>query len=96
MKKLQTQYHCAHPLAKIIVTTAIVLSTVTLISLHLRQLEANTRLLALQEEVARLESENTALSQQIQNIGTPESIRLIAEKELHLVDPGTIIIEESE
>lgn len=96
MKHLQKQHRCAHPRAKIVVITAIVLSTVTLTALHLRQMEAQARLQALQDQTACLEAENAELDRQIQSVGSVEFIRRIALEELHLVDPGTIIIEESE
>ena len=95
MKHLQHQ-RCAHPTAKLIVVAAIVLSTITLTVLHLRQMDAQARLRTLQEQAAQLEQENAALDQQIRSVGTVDFIRRIAVEELHLVEPGTIIIEESE
>lgn len=94
--KHRHQQRCAHPTAKLIVIFAIVLSTLTLTALHLRQMDAQARLCALQEQAAQLEQENAALERQIQSIGSVDFIRRIAAEELQLVEPGTIIIEESE
>ncbi len=89
--------HCRTlPLTKAVVTTAIVLSTMTLVALQLCQLKSQAKIDALQEQAAHLERENAALSQQVENIDRLDSIRQIAAQELNLVNPDTIIIEESE
>ncbi len=84
------------PLAKAVVMTAIVLSTVTLIVLQLGRWESEAKLSDLQEKSRNLARENAALSERIENIDSLDSIRQIAGKELDLVNRGTIIISESE
>ncbi len=96
MQRITLQHRRTLPLTKAVVTTAIVLSTVTLIALRLCQWDAQAKLGVLQEQAAQLAQENTDLSNRIENIDSLESIRRIADEELNLVDPGTIIIEESE
>ncbi len=95
-RRITLKHRRSLPLTKAVVTTAIVLSTVTLIALRLCQWDSQAKLADLQEQAAQLVSENTNLSNRIENIDSLESIRQIADEELNLVDPGTIIIEESE
>lgn len=96
IRRITLQHRRSLPLTKAVVTTAIVLSTVTLIALHLCQWDSRTKLGQLQEQAAQLVNENTNLANRIENIDSLESIRQIADEKLNLVDPGTIIIEESE
>ncbi len=94
--RIKLQHLHTLPLTKAVVTTAIILCTVTLITLRLCQWQSAAKLAALQEQAAQLEKENAALSSQIENIDRLDAIRKIANKELNLVDPGTIIIGKSE
>lgn len=96
LQKFQLQYRRSHPLTKAVVTAAIVLSTVALVSLGLAQWDAQAKLAVLQEQAAALENSNAEYAQRIGQLGTVESIRQIAAEELGLVDPDTIIFEESE
>lgn len=96
LQRVRLQQRRTPLLTKAVVTTAIVLSTVTLITLHLGQLDSKAKLCNLQEQATQLARENAALSDRIENIDSLDSIRQIAGKELNLVDPGTIIIGESE
>ena len=96
LRKFQLQYRRTSPLQKVAVAAAIVLSSVTLISLRLGQWEAEEQLKALRHQAAVLEQENAELRQDIQNIGTADSIREIAREELGLVDPDTIIFQQAD
>ena len=75
---------------------AIVLSSLTLISLRLGHWEAQEKLAELQHRAAVLEQENQELRDDIDRLGTSDSIRDIAREELGLVDPDTIIIENAD
>ena len=92
-KRIRLVFGKASPLLKTVVSAAIALSTVVLITLSLTQWEAKDKALELQRLAAALEQENAQLQEQIENLGTVESIRQIAAQELGLVDPGTIIID---
>ena len=96
LNTFQLQYRRTPPLQKVAVAAAIVLSSVTLISLRLGQWEAEDRLAELQHQAAILEQQNADLREDIQNIGTADSIREIAREELGLVDPDTIIFEQAD
>ena len=81
------------PLLKTVVSAAIALSTVVLITLSLAQWEARAITQQLQQKAAALVQENTQLQERIDDLGTVESLRRIAQQELGLVEPGTIMID---
>ena len=93
LSRFQLQYRRTPTLHKVVVAAAIVLSSVTLISLRLVQWEAEEKLAELQQQAAILEQRNEELRQDIEGLGTTDSIREIAREELGLVDPDTILIE---
>ena len=96
LNRFQLQYRRTPTLHKVVVAAAIVLSSVTLVSLRLGHWEAEAQLAALQHQAAVLEQQNEDLRQDIDAIGTAESIREIAREELGLVDPDTIIFEQAD
>ena len=96
LNHFQLQYRRTPALHKVVVAAAIVLSSVTLISLRLGHWEAEEQLAALQHQAAVLEQQNEELRQDIEALGTADSIREIAKEELGLVDPDTIIFEQAD
>ena len=96
LSRFQLQYRRTPALHKVVVAVAIVLSSMTLISLRLGHWESKAKLRELQQRAAVLEQENQALRDDIDRLGTTESIRDIAQEELGLVDPDTIIIENAD
>lgn len=92
----QLQYRRTPTLHKVVVAAAIVLSSLTLISLRLGHWEAKEKLSELEHRAAVLEQENQELRDDIGRLGTTDSIRDIAQEELGLVDPDTIIIENAD
>ena len=95
LSRFQLQYRRTPTLNKVVVAAAIVLSSVTLVSLRLAHWEAKARLAELTQQIAAQEQSNDALRQDIDELGTTDSIREIAQEELGLVDPDTIIIEDA-
>ena len=95
LSRFQLQYRRTPTLNKVVVAAAIVLSSVTLVSLRLAHWEAKARLAELTQQIAAQEQCNDALRQDIDELGTTDSIREIAREELGLVDPDTIIIEDA-
>ena len=96
LSKTQLQYRRTPTLHKVVVAAAIVLSSLTLVSLRLGHWEAEAKLSELQHRAAVLEQENQELRRDIDRLGTTDSIRDIAMDELGLVDPDTIIIENAD
>lgn len=96
LNRFQLQYRRTPTLNKVVVAAAIVLSSVTLISLRLGHWEAEAQLAQLQQRAAVLEQQNEDLRQDIDALGTTDSIREIAREELGMVDPDTIIFEQAD
>ena len=96
LSHFQLQYRRTPPLHKVVVAAAIVLSSMTLISLRLGHWEAEDKLSDLQHRASQLTQENQELRERIDRLGTTDSIREIATEELGLVDPDTIIIENAD
>ena len=95
LSRFQLQYRRTSALNKVAIAAAVVLSSVTLVSLRLAQWGAQEDLAMLQHRAAELRRENQALRDDIDELGTAESTREIAQRELGLVDPDTIIIEDA-
>ena len=95
LSRFQLQYRRTPTLNKVVVAAAIVLSSVTLVTLRLAHWEAEEKLAELRQQVAALEQRNEELRHDIDELGTTDSIREIAREELGLVDPDTIIIEDA-
>ena len=95
LSRFQLQYRRTPTLNKVVVAAAIVLSSLTLVSLRLAHWEAKARLAELTQQIAAQEQSNDALRQDIDELGTTDSIREIAREELGLVDRDTIIIEDA-
>ena len=81
------------PALKIIVILVILLSMVTLgaVSWVRSSILAETK--KLQDQAAELEYENQVLDDRIDNLDSEQSIQQIAEEELGLVKPDTVIID---
>lgn len=93
MKKIQLEFGKASPLVKTVVSAAIALSTVALISLRLAQWDAEKTTGELLERAAVLQQENAQLQEMVDDLGSVSSIRRIAAEELGLVDPNTVIFD---
>ena len=89
--RIRLVYRRSSTLLKCVVLTAIVLSTVALLTLRFAILDAKKEASALQNEAAALEQENKSLAEKIKDLGTVESIKELAGKLLGLVDPDTVI-----
>ena len=95
IRRFQLQYRRTSALNKVAIAAAIVLSSVTLLSLRVAMWEAEETLSELRHQSAVMEQENEALRQDIDEPGTTDAIRDIAREKLGLVDPDTIIIEDA-
>ena len=72
----------ATPLLKTVVSAVIVLSAMVLVTMRLNTWQAEERIQELRERAVVLEMENARLQQQVDDLGTVESIRTIAAQEL--------------
>lgn len=78
---------------KILVLVVLVASIVCLMTLRGALLEAKGESEALRSQAAQLEQENSRLETYIQQLGTVQGIIRIAQEELGLVQPDSIIFD---
>lgn len=95
LKRFRLQYRRTSALNKVAIAAAVVLSSVTLVSIRLAQWDAEDQLNRLRQQAALLEQQNENLRQDIDELGTTDAIREIAQEKLGMVDPDTIIIEDA-
>ncbi len=80
-------------LVKVVLTIVIVLCMVALISLRIFVTDLNNRTQELRDDAAALDNANSELEEKIDQIGSVQSVIDIAQEELGLVAPGTVIFE---
>lgn len=80
------------PVTKAAVLAAVVLSTVALVVLHGSIENNRSQYEAMRMQAVLLEGENVELTTRIQNIGSVESIALIAREELGMEFPDSITL----
>ena len=90
---VKIEYRRSNPVTKIVAIVAIVLSMGALLTLRLAQTDIEKQNQDMKAEASRLEQENAQLEEKIDNLGSVQSVEEIAEEELGLVDPDTVIIE---
>ena len=83
----------SRPLTKVVVITLILVCMAALITLGWRENQLRREIAQLQQEAAVLEAENAELKDKIDDLGSLAGVENIAEDELELVDPDTIIID---
>lgn len=96
LSRFQLQYRRTSTLNKVVIAAAVVLSSLTLLSLRLVRVEAEETLADLRQQAAILDQRNEELRRDIDELGTTDSVRKIAQEELGLVDPDTIIFENAD
>lgn len=85
-------YKRSSTLTKVLVLSAVVLSTVTLLGLRSRIQKADAQIAAQQAQISQEQQENEDLEQKIDALGTLEGVEQIARDELGLEDPDTVIL----
>ena len=81
------------PLLKIVVWVLIVFSMAALIALRWVHAGIRNQTEEKRQEAAALEQENTELNEKISDLGSIQSVKDIAESELGLVSPDTVIFD---
>jgi len=92
-RNIKLVFRPASPALKIVVIILIVCSMAALIALTWVRTSILNRTEDLREEAAGLEYENAELEDKIADYGSVDSIMDIAQEELGLVDPNTVIID---
>ena len=80
-------------LTKVVVLVAVLLSIATLSTLLLVIHSTRAQTEMLRNEAIQLERDNNRLEEYIREMGTIKGLLRIAQEELGLVEPGTIIID---
>ena len=78
---------------KLVILVAVLLSVMTLATLLLAIHSTRSQVEDLRAEAVQLEHENSRLDLYIRELGTIRGIIRIAQEELGLVEPGTVIIQ---
>lgn len=81
------------PVTKIVAAVAIVLSIMALVALRWAQNDIQARTQQMKSEAAQLEAENEQLQDKIDRLGSVGSVQEIAQEDLGMVDPDSVIIE---
>lgn len=90
-KKFKLVYRPGKTLVKIALLAVIVLSTAALIALSGSIRDTRATADALTAQAAALEQQNSTLEQNIEQLGSADSVERIAQEELGLVDPDTVV-----
>jgi len=93
LKKIRLVYRRSSKLTKSVVLCAIVLSTVTLLTLRGELLKAQARAEELRSQAAGLEQENQQLEESIDNLGSLDSVEDIAQNKGDLLDGNAVILQ---
>lgn len=89
LSRIRLVYRHSPLLLKCAVLVTIILSTVALTTLRIGISQYQEQTTQARAQAARLEQENRQLAENIQQLGTVDSVRRIAQEELGLVDPNT-------
>lgn len=91
--RIRLVYKRSRPLTKLVALCAIVLSTATLLALGWMYENTQAQIRARQTQAAQLEQENARLEEYIDDLGSVDSVERIAQEELGLLDPDTVIFQ---
>lgn len=92
--KMPFQFRRSSLLTKVVVLLVVLCTTVTLVSQRSQIRAKSAQEEALTRQVAELEQENQNLQAEIDGLGTDESVRDIARRELGLVENGEVIFSD--
>ena len=92
-RDIKVTYTRSHPLTKVVVIVLILVCTAALITLMWSGSRLKNEIADLRGEAANLEAENAELKDKIEDLDSVEGVENIAEDELEMVDPDTIVID---
>ena len=93
LSRIKIEYRRSRPLTKMVAVAAIALSMVALLTLSWAKYDVQKQTQEMMGEAARLEQENAQLEQKIDALGSIQSAEQIAQEELGLVSPDTVLID---
>lgn len=92
-KRVKLVYKRSSALTKTVVICIILLSTIALVALQHQLQDANQQLSDLKDQAAEMEQDNNQLMDYIEQLGTVESVKRIAQEILGLVEPFFTIFQ---
>lgn len=92
LRRVKLVFRHSRPLTKAVALCAVVFSMAALLILQGTIVESRENTESLLEQAAALEQQNQDLQQRVDELGTVQSTRRIAQEELGMVDPDTVII----
>ena len=93
LSRIKIEYRRSRPLTKMVAVAAIALSMVALLTLSWAKYDVQKQTQEMMGEAARLEQENAQLEQKIDALGSVHSAEQIAQEELGMVSPDTVLID---
>ncbi len=81
------------PATMVVVMIAMILCTATLVFLHTATEKAQAEYNVLRQQAAELVAQNRKLSDRIASLGSVDSAIIIAQEELDMVDPDSVIVD---
>ena len=90
---IKVEYSRSHPMTKVVVIGVILVCMAALITLGVTTSRLRRELAELRQEAAWLEGENARLEERLKQLDSVAGVEGIAEDELGLVDPDTIVID---
>ena len=92
LKKIKFIPRRASVLSKAVLLSVVVFSTVTMLAMGSAVVQGRQTVEDLRQSAMALEQAQQDLQNRIDDLGTDEAVRQIAQEELGLVDPDTVII----
>ena len=93
LRNVKVEVRSTSPVLKIVVCVLILFSILALIALRWVHNGIREETQNLKDEAAAVEQANDDLREKTDNLGSVQSVQDIAQSELGLVDPDTVIIE---
>ncbi len=91
--RIRIVYRHSPLLLKCVLLAAIVFSTVALVTLRIGIQDYRSQTDDLRNQAAQMEQDNQELKEDIQNKDSVEGIKEIAQEELDLLDPTTVLFD---
>ena len=92
-RDIKVEYTRSHPLTKVVVIALILVCMAALITLRWSINQMTNEISVLRSQAALLEAENAELIEKLNKLDSVEGVENIAEDELDMVDPDTIVID---
>ena len=92
-RDIKVEYARSHPLTKVVVIALTLVCMAALITLAWRGNQLRREIVELRQEAEILAAENAELKEKLDDLGSLAGVENIAQEELDMVDPDTIIID---